>query len=75
MSHLKTGVSNGAEAASNQIDVAARKVVSTVTEEGKQSLKWIGDEIEARPVLSLLIALGLGYVGGRLLASPSQNAR
>ena len=33
--------------------------------QGERSVKAVGDWVEKQPVLALLIALGVGYVGAR----------
>lgn len=65
--HLKTGAVNGAQAASGQIDDGAQKLYRAVAAEGEQSLKALGQRVEQRPLLALLIMLGVGFASGRLL--------
>ncbi len=67
LSHLKTGAAAGAQTASDQIQDGAAKLYETAATEGTRSAKLIVKQIEEQPVLALLIVLGLGYLGGRLL--------
>ena len=65
--HLTSGASKGAQDAASQIDDGARRLYRTAAAEGDRSLKAIGAQVEAQPIAALLIAVGLGYLGGRLL--------
>jgi hypothetical protein len=55
--HLKSGAANGAQSAANHVDGAA-----------DSSVKALERQIEAQPLVALLIALGVGYIGGRVLS-------
>lgn len=68
VAHLKSGATNGAQSAAEGLDAGARRLYAGVTAEGEHSLKAISAQIEARPMAALLVALGVGYLGGRLLA-------
>ena len=68
LEHLKTGASNGAQSAADQIDDSARRLYRTVASEGERSVKAVSAQIEEQPLVALLIALGIGYFGGRLLS-------
>lgn len=68
LGHLKTGATNGVEAAVNQIDDGAQLLYRTATAEGERAVRAIGRQIEQQPVVALLIVLGIGYIGGRLLS-------
>lgn len=68
LGHLKTGATNGVEAAVHQIDDGAQRLYRTATAEGERAVKAVGRQIEQQPVVALLIALGIGYIGGRLLS-------
>ena len=65
--HLTAGATNSVQSAAEQVDDGAHRLYRTVAAEGERSAKVIGREIEAHPLLTLLIALGLGYIGGRTL--------
>ena len=66
--HLKVGASNSAQSATEQVDTAAHRLGSSVTASGEQSAKEIGRQVEEHPLFALLLALGVGYIGGRLLS-------
>ena len=63
--HIKGGATNKVQDAAEQIDRGARSFCNEAGAEGQRSAKAIGLWIEKQPVLALLIALGVGYVGVR----------
>ena len=65
--HLANGATKSAQDAASQIDDGARRLYRTAAAEGDRSIKAISAQVEAQPVAALLIAVGLGYLGGRLL--------
>jgi hypothetical protein len=67
LSHLKSGATGTAQAAAAQIDEGAQNLYRNATVSGGRSLKALGNQIEEQPLLALLVLLGIGYVGGRLL--------
>lgn len=75
ISHLSDRAANGAQNAANgaqgalgMIDERAREVLRSASAESDKAVKAVGQKVEEQPVTALLIALGLGYIGGRLLA-------
>ncbi len=68
LEHLKAGATNGAQTAAGRLDDGAQRVYRNVTAEGDRAAKAIGRQVEEQPLVALLIALGVGYVGGRLLS-------
>ncbi len=66
--HLKLGATTGAQSAAEQLDDGAHKVCRGVAAEGQRAAALVCRQIEAQPLVALLVALGVGYVGGRLLA-------
>jgi ElaB/YqjD/DUF883 family membrane-anchored ribosome-binding protein len=66
--HLKAGATGGAQSAAAQLDEGARRLYSSVAAEGERSVKAMSRQIEEQPLVALLIALGVGYVAGRLLS-------
>jgi ElaB/YqjD/DUF883 family membrane-anchored ribosome-binding protein len=66
--HLKAGATDSAQNAAGQIDDEARTIYRNVAAEGDRAAKAISRGIEQQPLVALLIALGVGYVGGRLLS-------
>jgi hypothetical protein len=72
--HLKTGVTHGVQGAAARVDGGSRRLYRTASAEGGRALKVVGGQVEERPLVALLIALGVGYIGGRVLTrrSPSR---
>jgi hypothetical protein len=63
--HVKGGAADTVQNAAERIDRQARGICHDVGEGGERSVKAVGDWVEKQPVLALLIALGVGYVGAR----------
>ena len=63
--HVKGGAADKVQNAAEQIDRGARGFCHDVGAEGERSAKAVGAWVEKQPVLALLIALGVGYVGAR----------
>ena len=68
LEHLKIGATNGAQSTAERLDDGAQRIYRNVAAEGDRAAKAIGRQIEEQPLVALLIALGIGYVGGRLLS-------
>ena len=72
MSQMKSGAFKGAnEAAENilgQLGDKANHLYDNVSAQGQRSVKAIGRQVEERPIVSLLIAFGVGFVASRLLS-------
>ena len=68
LEHLKLGATTGAPSAAGRLDDGAHRVCRGLAAEGGRAAKVVSDQIEAQPLVALLIALGVGYVGGRLLS-------
>jgi len=71
MSQMKSGAFKEAnEAAENilgQLGDKANHLYDNVSAQGQRSVKAIGRQVEERPIVSLLIAFGVGFVASRLL--------
>ena len=67
LAHFKSSATASAQDAANQIGDGAARLYRNAATEGCKSAKALGNQIEEQPVLALLIVLGLGYIGGRLL--------
>ncbi len=67
LAHLKSSATAGAQSAADQIEDSATRLYRTASTEGSKSAKALGQQIEEQPVLALLVVLGIGYIGGRLL--------
>jgi ElaB/YqjD/DUF883 family membrane-anchored ribosome-binding protein len=72
MSQMKSGAFKGAnEVAENilgQLGDKANHLYDNVSAQGQRSVKAIGRQVEERPIVSLLIAFGIGFVASRLLS-------
>lgn len=72
MSQMKSGAFKGAnEVAENilgQLGDKANHLYDSVTAQGQRSVKAISRQVEERPIVSLLIAFGVGFVASRLLS-------
>ncbi len=66
--HLQAGAANGARSAAEQLDDGVQRIYRNVAAEGDRAVKGVSRQIEEQPLVALLIALGVGYVGGRLLS-------
>jgi hypothetical protein len=66
--HLKLGATNSAQRTASRIDGGSRRLYRDVTTEGAHAAKALGRRIEQEPLLALLLFLGVGYIGGRLLS-------
>ncbi len=66
--NLKTGASNTAQSAAANVEEGVRQLYRGIAAEGEKSVKAIGQQVEEQPFLSLLIAFGIGYFGGVLMA-------
>jgi hypothetical protein len=63
--HVKGGAADKVQNAAEQVDRNARSFCHEAGAEGERSAKAVGAWVEKQPVLALLIALGVGYVGAR----------
>jgi len=70
--HLKSGaVDSAAEAArdtSARLSDEAKRLYGNLAEHGQHSVKALGRRVEEQPVISLLIAFALGFIGSRILS-------
>ena len=71
MSQLKSGAivnpNDATEKAVVQLADRARHLYDSVAAKKERSIKAISRQVEEQPVMSLLIAFGVGYVASRLL--------
>ena len=67
LAHLKTSATAGVQSAADQIEDGATRLYRNASAEGCKSAKALGQQIEEQPLLALLVVLGVGYIGGRLL--------
>ncbi len=71
MSQMKSGALKGANAAAEdalgQLGERANHLYESVAAQGQRSAKAIGRQVEEQPVMSLLVAFGVGFIASRLL--------
>ena len=72
MSQMKSGALKGANDTADsilgQLGDKANHLYDNVSAQGQRSVKAIGRHVEERPIVSLLIAFGVGFVASRLLS-------
>ncbi len=66
--HLKSTATAGIEGVIDQADLGAQTLYRNANAEGERAVKALTQQIEQQPLVALLIALGVGYIGGRLLS-------
>jgi|GEM_PF-735925 ElaB/YqjD/DUF883 family membrane-anchored ribosome-binding protein len=73
--HLKTGATEGAQSAAEgaqnaveHLEDGAHRLCRSVAAEGEREAKVVCHQIEEHPLLALLIAVGVGFIGGRALS-------
>ena len=67
LEHLKLGAANGTQNAATRLNDGAQRLYENLTAGGKRSATAIGKQVEEQPLMAVLIALGVGFIGGRLL--------
>ncbi len=68
MTHLRRDATEGVQTAAAQLDDSMHRAYTTLSQTGEQSVKKVGRQIEAHPLIAVLLALGLGHLSGRLLS-------
>jgi ElaB/YqjD/DUF883 family membrane-anchored ribosome-binding protein len=68
MEHLRAGVTGSAQSAAAQVDEGAHRLCHNLAAEAERRAKALGRQVEEQPLTALLIALGVGYIGGRFLS-------
>lgn len=68
LDHLQTGTLNGARGAVDRLEKQAEMLYRTVASESQKSAEALSHRIEDQPLTAVLVAAGIGYLGGRLLA-------
>ena len=66
--HLKLGATTGVQSSSDHLDDGAHRVCRNVAAEGERAAQAISRQVEAQPLMALLVALAVGYLGGRMLS-------
>ena len=53
--------------AKSDVSEETRRLYAKLSDQGQRSAKAIAHEIEERPLMMLLLAFGIGFIGGSLL--------
>ena len=65
--HVGNNAYDASSAAAEQVGARASKVYDNMAAQGQRSAKAIGQQVEEQPLMTLLIAFALGFVGSRML--------
>ena len=65
--HMTNGSMRAATTAANDMTAEATRLYDGAAAAGKSSAKAVEAQIEAHPLMSLILAFSLGFVGSRLL--------
>ena len=65
--HIKGGATNNVQIATNQIERHVRSLRQEAGAQGERSAEAISVFTEKQPLVALIIAVGMGYVGARVL--------
>ncbi len=72
MEHVKAGTIGGANGlardAADRLSNEGRRLYDNLSAQGERSVKAIGRQVEEQPVMSLLLAFALGFIGSRWLS-------
>jgi ElaB/YqjD/DUF883 family membrane-anchored ribosome-binding protein len=72
MSQMKSGAmkgaSNAAENTLGELGARANDLYDSVAAQGQRSAKALERQVDDRPIMSLLIAFGVGFIASRLLS-------
>lgn len=68
LGHLQAETVNGARSAANRLEKQAEQIYRSVAAEGQKQAEVLSNKIEDQPITAVLVAAGLGYLGGRLLS-------
>jgi len=59
--------SQQAEQLLGQLSDRANELYDTVSEQGTQSIEAVSEQVRARPIASLLLAFGAGFIASRMI--------
>ncbi len=70
--HLRSGAAQGTSDAVQrtvvQLNDNARRLYGNLAAQGERSAKALGRHVKEQPVMSLLLAFAVGFIGSRLLS-------
>jgi ElaB/YqjD/DUF883 family membrane-anchored ribosome-binding protein len=64
---MSASAATGAHNAAGQAEQRARELYNTASAEGEKAAKMVSQKVEEQPVTALLLALGIGYITGRMM--------
>ena len=67
LEHSKASLTQAARGAVPRVDDALRGLYRGANTQAERASKSIGGQVQTHPLASLLIALGVGYIGERVL--------
>jgi ElaB/YqjD/DUF883 family membrane-anchored ribosome-binding protein len=68
VNHVQRDAKNAAGQMADTLSDGAQGLYTTVADQGKRSAKALSAQVEEQPLLSIAIAFGIGFLGGRFLA-------
>ena len=66
--HLQAGATESAQSAASHLDDCTHQLCRGIAAEAERQAEAVGRQIEQHPLLCLLVAVGVGYIGGRVLS-------
>lgn len=67
MEHVKSGAMDNIVSQVEEMSDEARRLYNRAIAEGERGADALAHQVEERPLTSLLIAFGLGFIGSRLI--------
>lgn len=68
MSNLRSEAAKGVSRTANRLDDNVNALYRSALDSGEQSARQIGRQVEEHPLLTVLLVLGFGYIGGRMMS-------
>jgi ElaB/YqjD/DUF883 family membrane-anchored ribosome-binding protein len=65
--HSRGAIGSGASDAMSALGDEAQRLYDGVAKQGRRQVKALSNQVEEQPLLSVLIAFGVGFLGGRIL--------
>ena len=67
MEHVKSGAMDNIAGQVEDMSDEARRLYNRALAEGERGADALARQVEERPLMTLLIAFGLGFIGGRMV--------
>ena len=68
LDHVQKETVNGARSAVDRLEKQAEQLYRNIAAESQKSAEALSHRIEDQPLTAVLVAAGIGYLGGRLLS-------